>query len=146
MWSAGNAESRAARSKLHGRVLVVDDEPSVAEFMRELLDSWGLEASVAGEPEAALLILRANADGYDLVITDQTMPQMSGLQLAEEIGRMSPAPPSSYIPVTKTLLTERSFQLPESGLVRKPLDPSELRAVITGYLKQDSPKGYGGKV
>jgi len=47
---AGKAESRPAGSKLRGRVLVVDDEPSVAEFMRELLDSWGL---VEGRSSAA---------------------------------------------------------------------------------------------
>jgi CheY-like chemotaxis protein len=90
---AVGAEPRTALSGLRGRVLVVDDEPSVAEFMRDLLASWGLEASVAGEPEAALAMLRVDAKGYDLVITDQMMPRMSGLQLAEEIGRMPAAPP-----------------------------------------------------
>jgi hypothetical protein len=90
---AVGAEPRTALSGLRGRVLVVDDELSVAEFMRDLLASWGLEASVAGEPEAALAMLRVDAKGYDLVITDQMMPRMSGLQLAEEIGRMPAAPP-----------------------------------------------------
>ena len=56
---ASKTEPRAAAAKLRGRVLVVDDEPSVGEFMRELLGSWGLDVSVASEPEAALSMLRA---------------------------------------------------------------------------------------
>ena len=140
--NAGGADSRAARSKLRGRVLVVDDEPSVAEFMRELLDSWGLEASVAGEPEAALSMLRVNAEGFDLVITDHTMPRMSGLQLAEEIGRMSAAPPVVlYTGYAEAIDAAELSAAGVKGLVRKPLEPSELRAVITGYLKRDDPKG-----
>jgi len=139
---AGSAASRAARSKLRGRVLVVDDEPSVAHFMRELLDSWGLEASIAGEPEAALSMLRVDAEGYDLVITDQTMPRMSGLELAEEIGRMSAAPPVVlYTGYAEGVDPAELSAAGVKGLVRKPLEPGELRAVITGYLKRDDLKG-----
>ena len=127
---------------LRGRVLVVDDEPAVAEFMRELLDSWGLVVSVAGEPEAALSMLQLDAQGYDLVITDQTMPRMSGLQLAEKIGRMSAAPPVVlYTGYAEALDPAELSAAGVQGLVRKPLEPSELRAVITGYLKRDDPAG-----
>ena len=139
--NAGKAESRTARSKLRGRVLIVDDEPSVAEFMRELLDSWGLEASVAGEPEAALAMVQVNAEAYDLVITDHTMPRMSGLQLAGEIGRMSAAPPVVlYTGYADAVDPAKLLAAGVKGLVRKPLEPSELRTVITGYLKCDNPE------
>jgi DNA-binding response OmpR family regulator len=124
-------------------VLVVDDEPSVAEFMRDLLGSWGLEASVAAEPEAALEMLRANAKRYDLVITDQTMPRMSGLQLAEAIGRMPAAPPVVlYTGHADAVDPVKLSTAGIKGLVRKPLEPGELRAVITDYLKRDDhPEG-----
>ena len=139
---ANRAESRVDRSKLHGRVLIVDDEPSVAEFMRELLSSWGLEASVAGEAEAALAMIQINAEGYDLVITDHTMPRMSGLQLAEEIGRMSAAPPVVlYSGYADTIDPATLSAAGVKELIRKPLEPSELRTVITGYFKCDNPKG-----
>jgi CheY-like chemotaxis protein len=139
---AGRTESRAAGSKLRGRVLVVDDEPSVAEFMRELLDSWGLEVRVAGEAEAALSMLQLDAQGYDLVITDQTMPRMSGLQLAEEIGRMSAAPPVVlYTGYAEAVDPARLSAAGVHGLVRKPLEPGELRAVITRHLKRDDAQG-----
>jgi acetyl-CoA synthetase len=140
--NADRAASRADRSKLRGRVLIVDDEPSVAEFMRELLDSWGLEASVADEPEAALAMVQVNAQGYDLVITDHMMPRMSGLQLAEEIGRMSAAPPVVlYTGYADAVDPAKLSAAGVKGFVRKPLEPGQLRTVITGYLKRDDPNG-----
>ena len=138
--TAGADDSRPgsapATSRLRGRVLVVDDEPSVAEFMRELLASWGLEVSIAGEPQAALSILRAHSPHYDLVITDQIMPGMSGLQLAAEIGRMAVAPPVIlYTGYAEAVDPAELSAARVRGLVRKPLDPGELRTAIIGYLK-----------
>jgi CheY-like chemotaxis protein len=138
----GASESRTALSRLRGRVLVVDDEQSVAEFMCELLDSWGLEASVAGEPEAALAMLRGNVESYDLVITDQMMPRMSGLQLAEEIGLLPGAPPVVlYTGYSDAVDPAKLAAAGVKGLLRKPLEPGELRAVIADYLERDDPAG-----
>jgi len=139
---AGGAELQPPRPRLRGRVLIVDDEQSVAEFMRELLDSWGLDATIAGAPEAALEMIHVNAEVYDLVITDQTMPRMSGLQLAEEIGRIKAAPP--VVLFTGYADAVDAAQLSAAGvkgLVHKPLEPGELRKVITGYLRSDESKG-----
>ena len=110
--------------------------------MRELLDSWGLEASVAGEPEAALSMLRVDTGAYDLVITDQTMPRMSGLQLAAEIGRMSAAPPVVlYTGYAEAVDPAELSAAGVKGLVRKPLEPGELRALISGLIAEASKPG-----
>ena len=83
-----------------------------------------------------LATLRAKR--YDLVITDQTMPRMSGLQLAEAIGRMPAAPPvvlyTGHADVVDPLKLSTAGV---RGLVRKPLEPGELRAAIADYLKPD---------
>jgi signal transduction histidine kinase/CheY-like chemotaxis protein len=140
--NASMAELQPRRSRLRGRVLIVDDEQSVAEFMRELLDSWVLEASVAGEPEAALAMIQVNAEAYDLVITDQTMPRMSGLQLAEEISRMKAAPPVVlFTGYADAIDPARLSAAGVKGLVHKPLDLGELRTVIAGYLNSEESEG-----
>jgi CheY-like chemotaxis protein len=140
--NAAPANAPVARSKLRGRVLIVDDEPSVAKFMRDLLDSWGIDASAVCDPEAALSILQANVAGFDLVITDHTMPRMSGLRLAEEIGRMSAPPPVLLYSGNAEAVDPAGLSAAGiRGLIRKPLEPTELRSLITGYLKRDGSPG-----
>jgi len=73
------------RPTFRGRVLVVDDEEAVGEFMRELLESWGLEVVFLPRPAAALALMESPTERFDLVITDQTMPQMSELELTETL-------------------------------------------------------------
>jgi signal transduction histidine kinase/ActR/RegA family two-component response regulator len=136
------AWSRTASAMLHGRVLVVDDEPSVAQFMRELLGSWGLVTSVARDAEEALSMLRVDPDTYDLVITDQTMPQMSGLELAEAISRMAAAPPVVlYTGYADAIDTAMLSAAGVKALVRKPLESGELRAAITRCLPPHDANG-----
>ncbi|MCC5885544.1 MAG: response regulator [Gammaproteobacteria bacterium] len=79
--NAGSANGTAAEG---GHVVVVDDEVSVANFMSELLEHAGYRTSVFNDPGAALDYLRST-DDVDLVITDQTMPHMSGSDLAAAI-------------------------------------------------------------
>jgi CheY-like chemotaxis protein len=115
--------------------LVVDDEKSVAEFMRELLQTWSLEVDLAPGPEEALSMLGGDPGAYDLVIADQTMPRMSGIQLAGRIAGLSPAPP--VVLYTGNADSVRRAELEAAhvkDLVRKPVEPSELRAVVAGYV------------
>lgn len=72
------------------RIIAVDDEPLLAELMRRILEKLGHQVSVFDKPEAALESLRENPDAYDLLITDQTMPEMTGDELAREAVKVTP--------------------------------------------------------
>ncbi len=72
------------------RILVVDDEPSVAGFLRELLSVAGYEVVLAGDGAQALEIFRQQSGRFDLVITDQTMPNLTGAELARQLLALSP--------------------------------------------------------
>ncbi|MCU0919862.1 MAG: PAS domain S-box protein, partial [Burkholderiaceae bacterium] len=67
---------------LAGRVMVVDDEAMVGDFMAELLGGWGLDVVLHRDPLQALAWLEGAQRPLDLLITDQTMPQLAGLALA----------------------------------------------------------------
>jgi CheY-like chemotaxis protein len=71
------------------KVLVVDDEPDVADMAEVLLAAHGLEAIVAYSAADALLMLAAHPD-IDAVVSDVMMPGMNGLELAEQIDEHYP--------------------------------------------------------
>ena len=83
-WPAAPAPqppSRAAsQPALRGRVLLVEDEAMVSVYMVELLTGWGLEVVAQHDPHAAAERL-AGPEPFDLLLTDQTMPGMTGLAL-----------------------------------------------------------------
>jgi len=72
------------------RVLVVDDEPDLADLAAALLASFDMEATVAYNAVEALRIL-AGDPGIDAVFSDVMMPGMNGLQLADAIEQLYPS-------------------------------------------------------
>lgn len=70
------------------KVLVVDDEAGVRSFVAQTLRDAGFDAAEAGDPGAALRKL--DADRFDLLITDFSMPAMTGLELAEQARKRQP--------------------------------------------------------
>jgi PAS domain S-box-containing protein len=133
----------ARPAPLAGRVLLVDDEASVLSFMRELLGNWGLEVVATREPRAALARLQQAPAAFDLVLTDQTMPQMSGLDLAHAAATLTPRVPvllySGYADVIDADALQRAGVC---RLLRKPVEPAELRAALESCLQ---PRGDGAQ-
>jgi PAS domain S-box-containing protein len=72
-------------AKGHGLILVVDDERSIVEMMKEMLETLGYEVVPRYSSSDALEAFRARQGSFDLVITDLTMPHMKGTDLAREI-------------------------------------------------------------
>lgn len=78
------------RSGMTRHVLVVDDQPDVREMIAILLEREGCTVETTALPQAALTLIRQTPDAYDLVILDQSMPQMRGDVLAREIAHDNP--------------------------------------------------------
>jgi PAS domain S-box-containing protein len=124
-----------ARPKLSGHVLVVDDEQVVGNFMSELLQGWGLEVSVQRSGFEAAAWLDSRGPELDVVVTDQTMPKMTGLDLARRISGKFPALPVLLYTGYAENLDER--QLARAGvrtLLRKPVEPDLLFAALRDAL------------
>ncbi len=66
-------------------ILLVDDEKEVVSMEKEMLSSFGYEVTACTCPEDALQLFRKQPQLFDLVITDMTMPKITGDQLAQEI-------------------------------------------------------------
>ena len=130
-----DAEPRVPVRRLHGRVLVVDDEQSVATFMRDLLESWGLEVTIAASAIDAASQVSQDAQRFDLVITDQMMPRMTGTQLARELSRTRPdLPVILYTGFNEGITEEDMHSAGVRAIVKKPIDPHELFGLLQTHL------------
>jgi two-component system, cell cycle sensor histidine kinase and response regulator CckA len=136
--SAGPAPARpgsARRSPLRGRVLVVDDEQSVAEFMRELLESWGLEAAACTSGRRALEHFSEDGASFDVVVTDQAMPGMTGIELARQLAGRAPGLPVVLYSGHIDRVTEReSADAGIRAMLDKPVEPDRLYVVLKSFL------------
>ena len=72
------------------RVLFVDDEQAIAETGKQVLEALGYKVAAKTSGIEALEAFRAHPDKFDLVITDQTMPNITGEALARELMRIRP--------------------------------------------------------
>ena len=116
-------------------VLYVDDEPLLAEAARRRLTRLGYRATVCTDPRDALERLRRARDEFDLVISDFTMPGMTGEELAREISRLPR--PLGVILVTGVIgdLPNDVFTIDSvCGVIRKPLTQHEFAEAVRRAL------------
>ncbi|MBI4610629.1 MAG: response regulator [Candidatus Rokubacteria bacterium] len=107
------------------KILVVDDEPVVAETVAEVLRAAGYEPETSTDSVAAVRQLAAAA--YDLIVSDIMMPDLTGLQLLSLIKARSPSP--EVILITGFSTRERAMEALERGAfayIEKPFDSAEL--------------------
>jgi PAS domain S-box-containing protein len=79
-------EENEVERKMHGlKVMVVDDERAMALLLQKLLEHYGAEVTPFNDPLEALAAFKDDPARFDLVITDETMPKLSGLDLSREL-------------------------------------------------------------
>jgi PAS domain S-box-containing protein len=129
------ARGRRTPPVLSGQVLVVEDEQMVGEFMRELLGSWGLDVRVLEDPVEARSLVERDPYAFDLVVTDHTMPRMTGLELACHLCAVrADLPVILYSGYTDLIAEDKLAACGVAALVHKPVDPDALRALLARLL------------
>ncbi len=119
------------------RILYVDDEESLALLGEEFLGDLGYQVTSAFSGNQALELFQKNPQDFDLVITDESMPGLSGTELAQKIFQLSPELP--VILCSGHLLTMQDAGM-ETTNVKAVLVKTEvctkLPEMIEGLLKQ----------
>jgi DNA-binding response OmpR family regulator len=118
------------------RILVVDDDPNVAEVVSRYLEVEGYSVETVGDGKAALD--RALADPPDLVVLDLMLPGMSGLEVCRRLRALAPVPV-----IMLTARGEESdrvvgLELGADDYVAKPFSPKELVARVRAVLRRAS--------
>ncbi len=118
-----------------GHILFVDDEPALVDIGELLLKELGYSVTTRTCGIEALEAFKSNPDKFDLVLTDMTMPQMTGEKLARKIISIRKDIPIIISTGFSSVMTEKkALELGIKGLLMKPFVLSELARVIQKVL------------
>jgi len=135
-------DQRAVLQGQGQKILVVDDETALAAVMQKVLERVNYEATIATRPQAALELVRAQPAQFDLVVTDLTMPQMNGVELAKQLRAIRPDLP--ILLATGNIAELDPATLGAAGiceLLEKPVRTDALaKAVHAALAKTGTPK------
>jgi two-component system, cell cycle sensor histidine kinase and response regulator CckA len=119
------------------RILFVDDEDSIVQLGEQMLRSLGYEVTARSSSVEALEAFRIQPDKFDLVVTDMTMPNMTGLNLSKEILGIRPDMPIILCTGYSELVNENTFkQFGIKSFIMKPLSRKNIAAMVRQALDQ----------
>jgi PAS domain S-box-containing protein len=119
-------------------ILFVDDDTMLASLGDQLLTEMGYQVSMMTDSTEALKLFTANADRFDLVITDQTMPTLTGKELIKEIKKVRADIPTILCTgYSRKIDEEEAKRLGVSAFLMKPLDLPVLSQTIRRVLDGD---------
>ena len=119
------------------RVLFIDDEDQVIRMVKQMLERLGYEAVVKKDSTEALEEFRRHPDDYDLVITDQTMPNITGLELSKKLLKIRADIPIILCTGFSEIINEEQAQA--AGIrkfIMKPITKKALAQIIRETLDE----------
>ncbi|MBF0111219.1 MAG: PAS domain S-box protein, partial [Desulfamplus sp.] len=120
------------------RILLVDDDELIVEMTSEMLDRLGYRVESKFDPNEALKLFEANPEAFDLIITDMTMPQMTGAKLAEKISQIRADVPIILCSGYSSLINEdKAIEAGISAYMMKPVSMQDLGETIRRVLSKN---------
>jgi len=113
------------------QVLIADDEPAIRMLLQKSLKMWGYRTLVASSGKQALEVADQHKGDIDLLLSDVTMPEMDGQELAEKLTKKQP--------FIKVILMSGFSQMQVAlrggwRFIQKPFRPSVIKATIEEIL------------
>lgn len=132
-------EQKSAPERGTGCILFIDDEPALAELGKAVLETLGYHVVTTTRPLEALAIFSREPHRFDVVITDLTMPEMSGDRLAREICSLRPDIPVILCTGYSTWLDSNQTGSPHIRMcLQKPVRMAELARAVRVVLDTPS--------
>jgi len=119
----------------HETILFVDDEKSITKMTRRMLERLGYRVETSLNPIEALDLFQSKPEYFDLVITDMTMPQMTGTKLSEKLIKIRSDIPVIICTGHSSLIDEETTKrIGVAGYVMKPASMSTIAKAIRKVL------------
>jgi CheY-like chemotaxis protein len=117
------------------RILFIDDEQVLVDLGKRILEGLGYEVRIETSSEDALEVFKKQPEGFDLIITDMTMPHMTGDKLASELKKIRPDIPIVLCTGYSVLISEeRAKQMGIREFLMKPLVMRDLAHTVRKVL------------
>lgn len=129
------------------RILFVDDEKSIMDLGRQVLEQLGYQVEAMNSSVEALERFKSAPAAFDLVITDMTMPKMTGAKLAQEILAIRPDMPMILCTgYSETIDEEKAQHIGFKEYIMKPISIDQIARTIRRVLdrRQSKPHPQGG--
>lgn len=116
------------------KMLIVDDEPNIRQMMRMTLETSGDQVIEASDGEEALARF-GDARGFDLVVLDERMPGIDGLETLRRIKQRAARTPVLMVTAYGSIeLAVTAMKLGATDFLRKPMTPDALRSAVAAAL------------
>jgi len=118
-----------------GRLLIVDDEPMICSSLKRALRDHEVTVTTSGR--AAIELLADDASRFDLVLCDLMMPEVTGMDLYDEVARRRPETAARIVFFSGGAFTSRARAFLEAVAnprIDKPVDPLTLRRLVQEWL------------
>jgi DNA-binding response OmpR family regulator len=113
------------------KVLAVDDEPSITQSMRFIFEQPTYELTSAEDGEAALACVAADDDPFDVVITDNNMPGVSGIELVRQLREQNFPGKIMVLSAHLSVDVRAAYQAMEvDSMIEKPFNVQALRQAL----------------
>jgi CheY-like chemotaxis protein len=118
-------------------VLVVDDEEDLRDIMRRMLERRGFNALVAADGAQAVDTCRSHAGDIDVLLTDLTLPGVSGGDLARQAAGLRPGMRVIYISgLPREVAVDKGLIADDARLVKKPFTSEALVSSVRSALEE----------
>lgn len=119
----------------NAKILIVDDDQDICEYMETMLEANGYEVDTISDPTTVVEAIRANE--YHVLVIDLMMPELGGIELIQQIRRIDTDVAivvSTGYPSVDTAVD--ALKLNVSDYIRKPFDIEEFREMIADVLRR----------
>jgi len=128
------------------RILLVDDESLVVDVGQDILRIQGYVVTGLSDAREALALIKARPDFFDLLITDQTMPQLTGAELAREVFKIRPSLPIILCTGYSAVLAENeALAIGIKRYLAKPVDVLTLLRTVRQVLNEGRSESGPGR-
>lgn len=135
--NSAHAEENTAPPVGHERILLVDDEGPIAKLEKQMLERLGYTVIMRVNSSEALEAFKAKPGSFDLVISDMTMPQMTGDQLSRElISIRGDIPIIICTGFSERLNQEKAAAIGVKGFLMKPIAKAEMAKMVRKVLDE----------